>query len=45
MKKFYEAPTSELIVVSTTDIITMSIVGIDFKKDNFDIDDIGEIEI
>ena len=46
MKKFYEAPTSELIVVSTADIITLSFSKIDIHEDEFEPNDgIGEIEI
>lgn len=44
MKKFYEAPTSELIVVSTADIITLSLNKVDFKEDEFGTE-IGDIEI
>ena len=44
MKKFYEAPTSELIVVSTEDIITVSLNKIDYKEDEFSTE-IGDIEI
>ena len=36
MKKIYEAPTSELIVVSTADIITISPNKIDTGDDIFE---------
>ena len=35
MKKFYEAPTSELIVIATADIITVSLNKLDVEEDNF----------
>ena len=35
MKKIYEAPTSELIYIATTDIITASQSLIDNAIDNF----------
>ena len=34
MKKFYEAPTSELIYIASSDIITVS--PVDAKEDEFD---------
>ena len=45
MKKFYEAPTSELIVVSTADIITVSLNQIDYREDPFGSTEIGDIQI
>ena len=44
MKKFYEAPTSELIYIATADIITLSPHRIDVEDDTFGIE-IGEITI
>ncbi|MBR7112163.1 MAG: hypothetical protein IKC75_04490 [Clostridia bacterium] len=44
MKKFYEAPTSELIVISTADIITVSLNKLDVETDNFGTE-IGDITI
>ena len=35
MKRFYEAPISELIVVATADIITLSLSKLDVEEDNF----------
>ena len=45
MKKIYEAPTSELIVVATSDIITVSLPGMDGDADPYGADDIAEISI
>ena len=44
MKKFYEAPTSELIYIATADIITLSPNRIDTLDDTFGVE-IGEITI
>ena len=44
MKKFYEAPTSELIYIASADIITLSLNKIDYKEDEFNTE-IGDITI
>ena len=44
MKKFYEAPTSELIYIASADIITVSLNKLDYVEDDFNTE-IGDITI
>ena len=44
MKKAYEAPTFELIVIATADVITLSLGKLDVETDDFG-EEIGDITI
>lgn len=44
MKKFYEAPSLQLITIASADIITASLINMDGEADTFDTG-IAEISI